>query len=235
MGAGGVIVPPATYFPKIQEVLRKHDVLFVADEVICGFCRTGNFWGSETFGIEPDILVCAKALSSSYLPISATMISDEVYQAIADQSAKMGVFGHGYTYSGHPVAAAVALETLKIYEEEDTLGHVRSVVGRFQERIQGFAGHPLVGEARGVGLVGATELVKDKATKEAFAASDGVGALVNDLCAQEGLITRPVGDSMCFAPPLVITASEIDEMFDRYARALDAGLDLLTKQGKAVA
>ena len=235
MGAGGVIVPPATYFPNIQEVLRKHDVLFVADEVICGFCRTGNFWGSETFGIEPDILVCAKALSSSYLPISATMISDEVYQAIADQSAKMGVFGHGYTYSGHPVAAAVALETLKIYEEEDTLGHVRSVVGRFQERIQGFAGHPLVGEARGVGLVGATELVKDKATKEAFAASDGVGALVNDLCAQEGLITRPVGDSMCFAPPLVITASEIDEMFDRYARALDAGLDLLTKQGKAVA
>ena len=228
-------MPPATYFEKMQAVLRKHDVLFVADEVICGFCRTGNFWGSQTFGIEPDILTCAKALSSSYLPISATMISDHVYQAIADASAKMGVFGHGYTYSGHPVAAAVALETLKIYEETDMLGHVRSVAPHFQERLRGFADHPLVGEVRGVGLVGATELVKDKDTREAFAASDGVGAMVNDLCAKEGLITRPVGDSMCFAPPLIITKSEIDDLFDRYARALDEGLDLLTRQGQAVA
>ena len=129
----------------------------------------------------------------------------------------------------------MALETLKIYEEEGTFDHVRSVARRFQQRIQGFADHPLVGEARGVGLVGATELVKDKATREPFAASDGVGALVNDLCAREGLITRPVGDSMCFAPPLIITESEIDEMFDRYARALDAGLDQLTRQGTAVA
>jgi len=235
MGAGGVIVPPATYFEKVQAVLRKHDVLFVADEVICGFCRTGNFWGSQTFGIEPDILVCAKALSSSYLPISATMISDRIYQAIADASARLGVFGHGYTYSGHPVAAAVALETLKIYEEDDILGHVRGVARRFQERLAGFADHPLVGEVRGAGLVGATELVKDKATREAFAASDGVGATINTLCAEHGLITRPVGDAMCFSPPLIIRESEIDEMFDRYARALDDGLDLLTREGKAVA
>ena len=235
MGAGGVIVPPATYFEKIQAVLRKHDVLFVADEVICGFGRTGNFWGSQTFGIEPDLVTCAKALSSSYLPISATMINDRVYQIIADASAERGVFAHGYTYSGHPVAAAVALETLTIYDEIDIVGHVRSVAGRFQERVRGFADHPLVGEVRGVGLVGATELVKNKATREPFAPSEGIGALIDRLCAKHGLITRPVGDSMCFAPPLIIREDEIDEMFDRYARALDDGLDLLTRQGRAAA
>ena len=235
MGAGGVITPPATYFEKIQAVLRKHDVLFVADEVICGFCRTGNFWGSETYNIEPDILVCAKALSSSYVPISATMISDQIYQAIADASATLGVFGHGYTYSGHPVAAAVALETLKIYEEDEILDHVRRVAKGFQARLAGFADHPLVGEVRGAGLVGANELVKNKTTREPFAASDGVGNLVSNLCAEHGLITRPVGDSMCFSPPLIIKDSEVDDMFDRYSRALDAGLDQLTRQGKAVA
>ncbi len=235
MGAGGVIVPPATYFEKIQAVLREHDVLFVADEVICGFCRTGEFWGSQTFGIEPDILVCAKALSSSYLPISATMISDRVYQPVADASARLGVFGHGYTYSGHPVAAAVALETLKIYEEDDILGHVQAVAPRFQERLRGFADHPLVGEARGTGLVGANELVRNKATREAFAPSDGVGNLVSDLCLENGVITRPVGDSMCFSPPLIVSEAEIDDMFDRYGKALDAALDTLTREGKAVA
>jgi 4-aminobutyrate--pyruvate transaminase len=148
MGAGGVVTPPKTYFEKIQAVLKKHDVLFVADEVICGFMRTGNFWACETFDIKPDILVCAKALSSSYLPISGTIISDDIYQVIADASAKLGVFGHGYTYSGHPVAAAVALETLKIYEEENILGHVQSVMGHYQERLRSFADHPLVGEVR---------------------------------------------------------------------------------------
>jgi len=210
-------------------------VLMVADEVICGFCRTGNFWASETYNIKPDILVCAKALSSSYLPISGTMISDDIYQAIADASAKYGVFGHGYTYSGHPVAAAVALETLKIYEEDDILGHVRMVAKRFQERLTNFGEHPLVGEVRGVGLVGATELVKDKATKEAFPASDGVGAMVSNYCLEQGLITRPVGDSMCFCPPLIVSESEIDDMFDRYAHALDDSLDALSRQGVAVA
>ena len=188
MGAGGVITPPKTYFEKIQAVLKKHDVLFVADEVICGFCRTGNFWASETFNIEPDILVCAKALSSSYLPISGTMISDDIYQAIADASSKLGVFGHGYTYSGHPVAAAVALETLSIYEEEDILGHVRSVMGLYQERLNSFADHPLVGEVRGEGLIGATELVRDKSSKEAFALTDNVGGTISNICLKHGLI-----------------------------------------------
>jgi 4-aminobutyrate--pyruvate transaminase len=235
MGAGGVITPPKTYFDKIQAVLRKHDVLMVVDEVICGFCRTGNFWASETYNIKPDILVCAKALSSSYLPISGTLISDDIYQAIADASAELGVFGHGYTYSGHPVAAAVALETLKIYEEDDILGHVRTVAKRFQERLTGFGEHPLVGEVRGVGLIGATELVKDKATKAAFTASDGVGAMVSNYCLEQGLITRPVGDSMCFCPPLIVSENEIDDMFDRYAHALDDSLDALSRQGVAVA
>jgi 4-aminobutyrate--pyruvate transaminase len=235
MGAGGVITPPKTYFDKIQAVLRKHDVLMVVDEVICGFCRTGNFWASETYNIKPDILVCAKALSSSYLPISGTLISDDIYQAIADASAELGVFGHGYTYSGHPVAAAVALETLKIYEDDDILGHVRMVAKRFQERLTGFGEHPLVGEVRGVGLIGATELVKDKTTKAAFTASDGVGAMVSNYCLEQGLITRPVGDSMCFCPPLIVSENEIDDMFDRYAHALDDSLDALSRQGVAVA
>ena len=235
MGAGGVVTPPKTYFEKIQAVLKKHDVLFVADEVICGFMRTGNFWACETFDIKPDILVCAKALSSSYLPISGTIISDDIYQVIADASAKLGVFGHGYTYSGHPVAAAVALETLKIYEEENILGHVQSVMGHYQERLRSFADHPLVGEVRGEGLIGATELVKNKETKEAFAPAENVGGIISDYCLKHGLILRPVGDAMCFCPPLIITDSEIDSLFDRYSKALDEGLDHLTKEGKAVA
>ena len=140
-GAGGVIVPPKTYFEKIQAVLKKYDVLMVADEVICGFGRTGNFWGCETMGIKPDILTCAKALSASYLPISAVMISDDVYQPIAQASADLGVLGHGYTYSAHPVCAAVALETLKIYEERDLLCHVRAVSPHFEKRLHALIDH----------------------------------------------------------------------------------------------
>ncbi len=157
MGAGGVIVPPATYFEKVQKVLARHDVLMVADEVICGFGRTGNMWGSQTYGIKPDIVTCAKQLSSAYLPIAAVMISDPIYQAFVEQSRKLGAYGSGHTYGGHPVSAAVALETLKIYEERDIVGHVREVTPRFQTRLQSLAGHPLVGEARGIGLIGAVE------------------------------------------------------------------------------
>ncbi len=166
MGAGGVITPPATYFEKIQNVLARHDVLMVADEVICGFGRTGNLWGSQTYGIKPDIVTCAKQLSSAYLPIAAVMISDAIYQAFVEQSRKHGAYGSGHTYGGHPVSAAVALETLKIYEERDIIGHVRRVTPRFQTRLQGLADHPLVGEARGVGLIGAVEIVADKDSRE---------------------------------------------------------------------
>ncbi len=228
-GAGGVIVPPKTYFAKIQAVLKKYDVLMVADEVICGFGRTGNFWGSETVGIKPDILTCAKALSASYLPISAVMISEDVYQPIAQASADLGVLGHGYTYSAHPVCAAVALETLKIYEERDLLGHVRAVSPHFEKRLHALIDHPLIGETRGVGLIGAVEIVADKATKKPFDPKAGAGALVYKAAAEHGLIVRSIGDNIAFTPPLIITESQIDELFDKMSLALDDGLAALKK------
>ena len=227
MGAGGVIVPPATYFAKIQAVLKKYDILLVADEVICGFGRTGNFWGSQTFGIQPDVLTCAKQLSSGYLPISAVLVSDAVYRACVDESRKIGTFGHGYTYSAHPVAAAVAIETLKIYEERDIVGHVRSVTPLFQRRLKGLADHPLVGEARGVGLIGAIELVADKATKTPFDPAGRAGATVNAQAQENGLITRAMGDTLALCPPLIIDEADINAMFDRLTKSLDAALPLL--------
>ncbi|MCP5367314.1 MAG: aspartate aminotransferase family protein [Hyphomicrobiales bacterium] len=221
MGAGGVIVPPATYFDKVQAVLKKHDVLLLADEVICGFGRTGNLWGCETFGIKPDMMATAKALSSAYLPISALMVSDEIYRTVRDQSAEIGLFGHGFTYGGHPVSAAVALETLKIYEERDIVSQIQAVAPVLQDGLRRLGGHPLVGEARGVGLIGALELVKDKATKEAFAPAEGVGAHVAGRLQAHGVITRVIVDSIAFAPPLVISADEINDMLGRVEKALD--------------
>src|SRR5579864_5864183 len=155
MGAGGVIVPPKGYFDKIQPILKKYDVLFIADEVICGFGRTGNLFASETFNLKPDIITCAKALSSAYIPISATIISEAIYQACVSESEKIGLFAHGYTYSGHPVASAVANETLKIYEERDIVGHVRKMIPGFQEKFRALGDNPLVGEVRVAGLMGA--------------------------------------------------------------------------------
>jgi len=222
MGAGGVILPPEGYFDLIQPILKRHDILLVADEVICGFGRTGNMFGCETYGIRPDMMVVAKQLSSAYMPISALMVSDPVYQAIADASAAHGVFGHGYTYSGHPVAAAVALETLKIYEERDILAHIREVGPHLQQRLKEFADHPLVGEVRGVGLIGAIELVEDKTTRRPFAKERGVGAFLVGRAQAYGAIMRAVGgDSIAFSPPLIITKSEIDELVEAFAKALD--------------
>lgn len=227
MGAGGVIVPPATYFEKIQAVLRRHDILLVADEVITGFGRTGNRWGSETFGIRPDILTTAKALSSGYLPISAVLVTEPIYQAMVAESEKIGIFGHGYTYSGHPVSAAVALETLKIYDERDIIGHVRQVGPRLQEGLRAFRDHPLVGEVRGVGLIAAVELVRDKTTRQPFDPKVMAGFRVNGLAQRHGLILRAMGDSLAFAPPLIISEAEIDTLLDRFARALDEAVPLL--------
>ncbi|MCC7276371.1 MAG: aspartate aminotransferase family protein [Alphaproteobacteria bacterium] len=221
MGAGGVVVPPRTYFEKVQKVLRKYDMLMVADEVICGFGRTGNMFGSETFGIQPDIMVVAKALSSAYLPISGIIVNDKVYQGLADNSAKVGMFGHGFTYSAHPVAAAVAVETLRIYEERDIIGHIRKVAPVLQAGLRRFADHPLVGEVRGVGLVGAVEVVRDKATREAFKPEERVGPTIAKAAEQQGLIVRAMGDSIGFSPPLIITEDEIGEMLGRFGRALD--------------
>lgn len=221
-GAGGVVVPPKTYFEKIQPVLKKYDVLLVADEVICGFFRTGNYWGTQTFNMQPDILVCAKALSSSYLPISAVMVSQRVFDALADQSSKLGTFGHGFTYSGHPVPAAVAVETLKIYDEIDILAHVREVGPHLQKRLNDLADHPLVGEVRGKGLVGAIELSADKAARKNFDPGQKVGGRLVKLAEENGLICRAmVLDSIGFSPPLVITRTEIDVMMDRFEKSLN--------------
>ena len=221
MGAGGVLTPPAGYFEKIQAVLKKHDVLLIADEVICGFGRTGNMWGSETYNITPDIITCAKALSSGYIPISAVLINDAVYQPIAAQSAELGALGHGFTYSGHPVAAAVALETLKIYDEMGLVEMVKEKSPFLQNGIHTFADHPLVGETDGVGMLAVAELVSDKETREPFPAEKRMGPYLLDRALDHGLIVRALGDRIAFSPPLVIDEAEIEEMFKRFGNALD--------------
>lgn len=220
MGAGGVLVPPATYFEKVQAVLRKYEVLLIADEVICGFCRTGEMFGSTTFGLRPDILTAAKALSSGYVPISAVLVSEQVHAAVAANSGKIGTFGHGFTYSGHPVTAAVALETLRIYEDEAVLAHVQSLAPRFQAGLRRYAGHPHVGEVRGVGLIGAIELAADPAKRTSFDPAMKAGARLAEFALAEGLIVRAMGDAVAFCPPLVITAAQVDEMFERFDRAM---------------
>jgi 4-aminobutyrate--pyruvate transaminase len=236
MGAGGVMIPPAGYFEKIQAVLRKYDVLFVADEVICGFGRTGNYWGCQTFGITPDIITCAKALSASFLPISAIIINDRIFQGLADGSATIGTWGHGFTYSGHPVAAAVALETLKIYDELDIVSHVRKVGARMQAGLRArFAEHPLVGEVRGIGLVGAIEFVADKATHKNFDPSLKIGPRMVKAGEEAGVILRGLAnDTIAFSPPLIMTEAEVDEMIERTGRALDALTVQLRRESLAV-
>ena len=231
MGAGGVILPPATYWQKIQAILRKYDVTLIADEVISGFGRTGNMWGTTTFGMQPDIITCAKALSSGYLPIAAVMVSAPIYEALVAQSEKIGIFSHGFTYSGHPVTSAVALETLKIYEERDILSHVRTVAPRMQECLQLFADHPLVGEVRGIGLIGAVELVADRSTQASFEPAQGVGPFLTERAHQHGLILRALGDSIAFCPPLIIKDTEIDLMFERFALALDDTYAMVRERG----
>ena len=234
MGAGGVIVPPATYFERIQPILRKYDVLFVVDEVICGFGRTGNMFGSETFDLTPDLMTVAKALSAGYLPISATLVSGAVYDVLLAQSDRLGIFGHGYTYSSHPVPAAVALETLKIYDERDILGHVRRVAPRMQSALRSFADHPLVGDARGLGLIGAAEIVRDKATKQSFDPKAGVAPYLVRRAQHHGVILRSMpGDIVAFCPPLVVSEAEIDAMFEGFARALDDALAMVREKGLA--
>jgi len=235
MGAGGVIIPPATYFEKIQAVLKKHDILFIADEVICGFGRTGNMFGTQTYKLQPDIITLAKALSSAYLPIAAVMINQRVYDAIGEHTGKLGSFAHGFTYSGHPVSAAVALETLKIYEERDIVGQVRAQAPGFATGIQRFKDHPLVGETRSVGLIGAVELVRDKQTREIFDPKLGVPAYCVKRAQEHGLIIRAIVNSIAFCPPLVSTGEEIAEMYRRFGLALEETLAWVKEQGLASA
>ncbi|HIP78834.1 MAG TPA: aspartate aminotransferase family protein, partial [Kiloniellaceae bacterium] len=219
-GAGGVIVPPEGYWAKIQAVLKKYDVLLIADEVICGFGRTGRMFGSETFGLEPDIMTCAKQLSSAYVPISAVLISDPIYQAIADNSAKLGSFGHGYTYGAHPVAAAVALETLKIYEERRIVEHVQAMAPRLQDGLRRFQDSPIVGEVRGIGLIAAAELVADKAAKSPFEPLGKVGTYFAARAQAQGVLFRNLGDTIAVCPPMIITEAEIDRLLEGFGAAL---------------
>ena len=230
MGVGGVLLPPETYFEKVQAVLAKYDVLLIDDEVITGFGRTGKLWGAQAFGMQPTTLTAAKALSSAYLPISAVIVPEFLYEPMIEASAQVGMFGHGFTYSGHPVCAAVALRTLQIYEERKLYEHVRKVSPRFQQRLRSFADHPLVGEARGVGLVGACELVQNKSTKAAFDAKRAVGPKCMAFCQQRGLIVRAIGDVIAMCPPYIVTDSDIDEIFARFGRGLDDTLEWASKE-----
>jgi 4-aminobutyrate--pyruvate transaminase len=232
MGAGGVIVPPATYFDRIQPILRKYEILFVVDEVICGFGRTGSMFGTNTFNLQPDIMTMAKALSAGYLPISATLVSGNIYDILMQQSDKLSIFGHGYTYSAHPVPAAVALETLKIYEERDIVAAVRRVGPRMQAGIRSYADHPLIGEARGIGLIGAVELVRDKATRQSFDPKAAIAAHLVRRAQQLGVIVRNLpGDIVAFCPPLIISDAEIDEMLGVFGRALDDTWAMVKEKG----
>lgn len=224
MGAGGVVVPPAGYYQKVQALLKKHDILFIDDEVICGFGRTGKPFGAETFGIEPDTMSVAKAVSSAYLPLSAVLLPEFMYEAFTAMSAELGNFSHGFTYSGHPVCTAVALRNLELMEERDLFAHAARMGEVMQDRLALLADHPLVGEARGAGLIGALELVVDKETGAPFPASKGVGAYCMARCEENGLISRAMGDSMALCPPLIIDDAQMDELFGKLELALNETL-----------
>lgn len=231
MVSGGVITPPKTYFEKIQAILKKYDILLVADEVICGFGRTGSMFGSETYGLKPDMISCAKQLSAAYMPISALMINEKIADVLIDQSRKIGTFSHGYTYGGHPVAAAVALEALTIYQEIDIVSHVRAVTPSFQEGIRKLGEHPLIGEARGVGLVAGLEFVTDKETKENFPPAWQVANHVGKFATERGVLTRGLGDMVSLCPAMIINEAQIDDLMSRMQLALDDTLNWARAQG----
>ena len=214
IGAGGVLIPPKNYFPAIQAVLDKYDIPLIDDEVVCGFGRTGNCWGYETFSMRPSSITIAKALSSGYIPISAVIVPEDIFEPIKKASNDVGVFGHGYTYSGHPVACAVALKTLEIYEELNLFSRVEKIAPKFQERVNKLGTFEFVGEARGIGLIAALEIVKNKGTKENFDPYGKVGKQIAEICQKNGLIVRAIGDAIALCPPLIITEEQVDEMFD---------------------
>jgi len=221
IAAGGVIMPPAGYFDGLQKLLKKHDILLVCDEVVTGFARTGNMFGATTMNLLPDMLVCAKALSSAYIPISALLVNERIFTAMARQSDELGSFGLTMTYCGHPVASAVAREAIRIYEEEDFPARVRRLEAPFLGGLRRLATHPLVGEVRGLGLLAGVELVRDKNTHEPFAKTQKIGAICAALCEKHGLMLRAIGDTLALCPPLVISETEIEELLARLRLALD--------------
>ena len=231
-GASGVIVPPAGYYEKVQALLKKNNILFWADEVITGFGRTGNDFGCTTMNIDkPDMMTFAKQLSSAYFPISASVIRGDIYDAMVEQSAAVGVFGHGYTYSGHPVGCAVALKTLELYERDRIFEHAAAVGAYFQKRLNEFADHELVGEVRGAGLIGALEIVADKVSGEPYDPS--VVGFLAQACQDNGLIGRALaGTCIAFCPPLIITEGQIDELIEKLGKSLQQTLDHVSEQTK---
>jgi len=227
VGAGGVFLPPPGYFEAVQRILRANDILFVVDEVICGFGRLGSWFGSGLYGLKPDMLTFAKGVTSGYFPTSGVAISSEIWSTLADTSPEMGAFAHGFTYSGHPVGGAIGLANLAIIERENLVANAATVGPYLVQALKDRVGdHPNVGEVRGVGLVAAVEIVKEREGKVRF---DPVGATTRKIAAaafERGLITRPVafGEANVFAPPLIITRADIEEVADLYAKALESVL-----------
>jgi L-2,4-diaminobutyrate transaminase len=232
MGAGGVVPPPRGYFEKVQRVLRAHDVLMIVDEVICGFGRLGRMFGSEVYGIEPDLITVAKQLTSGYFPLSACLVSEEIWSALRDGSPEIGPFAHGFTYSGHPVGAAAAMANLDIVLGEDLVGNAARMGPYLQERLRtALADHSLVGDVRGVGLIAGVELVADKAARRSFDPELRVGLRVAQHCMEDGLIVRPLpgGHVIALSPPLCITRAQVDQVVDGLARGLDRVRDELPR------
>ncbi len=221
MGAGGVLVPPKGYFQAIQPILDEHDIILIDDEVINGFGRTGNWWGAETHQMKPTTISAAKQLTSAYAPLGAVMLPDFMVEALEEQSRKIGIFGHGYTYGGHPLGCALGVKAIEIYQRRDILGHVRSLIPLFESRMDRLKDHPLVGEARISGLLGGVELVANKSSNQMFDPSQAVGMKAMELMQDHGLITRAIGDTIAICPPMIITAEELNMLFDR----LEIGLD----------
>ncbi|MBT9288406.1 aminotransferase [Prosthecodimorpha staleyi] len=231
MGAGGVIVPPDAYFAAIQPILAAHDILCISDEVICGFGRTGNWFGCETMGYTPHTISVAKQMTASYAPLSAVLLPQFMIDALDSQSAKIGTFGHGYTYGGHPLGCALGVKAIEIYKKRDVVGRVRAMAPLFAERIRRLEDHPLVGNGRSKGLIGGIELVADKATKKPFDPKLGVGAQVNTFLQNRGAILRAMGDTLGLCPPMIISEAELNELFDRLEGALNDGEDWVRRQG----
>ena len=231
-GAGGVIIPPDNYLKGVQKLLKKNAILLIVDEVICGFGRTGNMFGCDTFQIKPDMMVIAKGLSSGYVPISALLINEEIYETISDFSSINNVFGHGYTYSGHPVAAAVALETIKIFKDENIIGHVKEISEKFNTKMEQLNVHSIVGNARSIGLIGAIELVQNKNNKTYFDPKIGIGSRIVKNAQKNGLIVRALqGDIVALCPPLIINIKEVDILFNKFNKSIkDTEVELNTER-----
>jgi 4-aminobutyrate--pyruvate transaminase len=233
MGAGGVIVPPTGYWPRVQAVCRKYDVLLVLDEVITGFGRLGTMFAAEFYGVQPDMLVVSKQITSSYQPLAAVIFSEQIYQGIAEKAGSLGTFAHGLTAGGHPVATAVALENLAIIEERGLVANAREVGAYMRDKLGAFASHPMVGEVRGEGLIAAVELVADKPSKRKFDPVGKVGGYLAGRGHAHGLITRNLGDSIAFCPPMIITKAEVDLMLSLFTKAMDETYTWARNEGLA--